>query len=644
MQRTEEEGKFRHLTGFFERVERVFLIAIPSIGILFLLDIHMYLGQALFKEQYLAIFLGLVLASIFLGVPATRGISRYHLPWYDVALAGISLGICLYFSVTYPQYLLEGLAAGKLAYLILSTPAILLVAEATRRMTGWVLVGLVGAFIFYARFTYLFPAPFFGNGVPWKQLSVYLVLDSAGMFGLPLWVVGAIVFGFILLGEFLFFTGGSQLLNDLSLAITGRFRGGPAKVAVVSSSLFGTISGSVVANVAATGVMTIPMMKATGYKSTIAGAIEASASTGGQLLPPVMGIAAFLIAEFLGISYAEVAIAAVIPAALYYFALFMQVDLEAAKTGLTGLSGKLPRIWPLLKKSWLFFPPVVVLVYTLFILNFQPGKASIAAIVSLVVLSLLTRETRKGLWKLPNILERAGRGLLMIGTITAVAGIIIGTIYITGMGTILSTFLATLGEQSLLIMLLTTAVLCIIMGMGMPTAAIYIILAVIVAPSLVSFGVLPIAAHLFIFYFGMMSMITPPICFAAYAAAAIAKTSPTKTGFYASRFGIAAYLVPFIFVYSPALLLESEIQDILLVVAKSLVGLSFLSVALSGFLFRSLGWGKRILIALGAIALLMPPISEIPIATWLLNMVGAALAVIIVFWEWRQRGYTPIST
>ena len=338
------------------------------------------------------------------------------------------------------------------------------------------------------------------------------------------------------------------------------------------------------------------------------------------------------------------AIAAVIPAALYYFALFMQVDLEAAKTGLTGLSGKLPRIWPLLKKSWLFFPPVVVLVYTLFILNFQPGKASIAAIVSLVVLSLLTRETRKGLWKLPNILERAGRGLLMIGTITAVAGIIIGTIYITGMGTILSTLLATLGEQSLLIMLLTTAVLCIIMGMGMPTAAIYIILAVIVAPTLVSFGVLPLAAHLFIFYFGMMSMITPPICFAAYAAAAIAKTSPTKTGFYASRFGIAAYLVPFIFVYSPALLLESEIQDILLVTAKSLVGLSFLSFALSGFLFRSLGWGKRILIALGAIALLMPPISEIPIATWLLNMVGAALAVIIVFWEWRQRGYTPIST
>ena len=225
----------------------------------------------------------------------------------------------------------------------------------------------------------------------------------------------------------------------------------------------------------------------------------------------------------------------------------------------------------------------------------------------------------------------------MIGSITAVAGIIIGAIYISGFATILSTLLVTLGEESLLVMLLTTAVLCIIMGMGMPTASIYIILAIIVAPSLVNLGLIPMAAHLFIFYFGIMSMITPPVCFAAYAGAAIAGANPTKTGFYASRFGIAAYIVPFIFVYSPALLLVGGVQDILLVVMKSLVGLSLLAVALSGFLFRNLGWSRRILIGLGAFALLMPPISEVPVEAWMLNIGGAVLAVVVVFFELMHR-------
>jgi len=637
MTETNGEVKVRHLNGFFGLIERILLIAIPCSGVLFVADIHIYLRQVFFREQYLAIFLGLVLASIFLGVPATSGSPRHSLPWYDVALAAMGLGIGLFLAVVYPAQIFMGIPEAGPEYLILGVLCILLVIEATRRMTGWVLVVIVGVFVFYALFTYLFPPPFFGKGIPWDHLLVYLFMDNNALLGIPLWVSGAILFAFILLGVFLFATGGSEILNDFALAVFGRFRGGPAKVAVLASSLFGTISGSAVSNVAATGVMTIPLMKKTGYRAAVAGAIEAAASTGGQLMPPVMGVTAFVIAEFLAIPYSTVAIAALIPAVIYYFVLFVQVDSEAAKGGLRGITGELPRLWPILKKSWVIAIPLMVLVYTLFILNFQPGKSAIIAVASLFILSFLMKGRRMGLRKLLNTLERAGRGMLMITAINGIAGIVIGLIYITGLGSNISLILLKVGAQNLFLMLVITAVLCIILGMGMPTVSLYIILAVLVAPALIQMGVLPLAAHLFIFYFGLMSMLTPPICFAAYAGAGIAKASPMTTGFYGVRFGIAAYIVPFIFVYSPALLLEGSVSDILFTVTKSLVGLGFIAVAFSGFLFRNLGLGKRILTVLGALGMIIPPGTGIAIAAWLPNIGGAALCFLILFWEMRRR-------
>jgi TRAP transporter 4TM/12TM fusion protein len=637
MNEVDDNTKERHLSGVFRGAERFLLIAIPSIGILFVADIPIYLRQVFFREQYLSIFLGLILGSIYLGAPATRASSKGNPPWYDIILASLGLGIGLFTAIVYPEQIYTGIPQSGLAYQITGVLWLLLVIEATRRITGWVFVVIIGGLIFYAHFTYLFPSPFFGKGIPWQQLVVYLYMDNSALLGLPLWVSGVILFAFILLGVFLFATGARDVLNDFALSTFGRFRGGPAKVAVVASSLFGTISGSAVSNVAATGVMTIPLMKETGYRATMAGAIEAAASTGGQLMPPVMGVTAFVIAEFLGISYSEVAIASILPAVLYYLALFIQVDLQAARSGIRGLTGKLPPIGPAVKKSWLLFLPLFILIYTLFVLYFQPGKSALIAAASLFILSYLTRKNRIGWRTFIDILEKAGRDMLMIGAITATAGIIIGLIYITGLGSIISLILIKIGGKNLFLMLVITAVLCIFLGMGMPTVSLYIILAVLVAPALTEMGVLPIAAHLFIFYFGLMSMVTPPVCFAAYAGAGIAKADPMQTGFYAMLFGIAAYVVPFLFVYSPALLLRGSLIEILVMMAKSIIGFGFLAAALSGFLLLRVSWGTRALITIGSFCVIFPVNAGTPAVVWVLNISGMMLCCSIAFWQWRKR-------
>jgi TRAP transporter 4TM/12TM fusion protein len=618
-------------------INKVLLICIPVSGILFVLDIHLYLGWSVFREQYLSLFLGLILGSAFLSVPSHKGASRKHAPWYDIILAAMGFGICLYSFVTYPEYVLTGPVYMGPETAILGLLIILLVAEATRRLVGWAMVILMLILLFYARFNYLLPAPFVGKGIPWNRLAVYLFLDNAGLFGAPIWVVGSIVFGFILFGQFLFAVGGGKFLNEFSLATMGRYRGGAAKMAILGSSLFGTISGSAVANVTATGVMTIPMMKNCGYRPPVAGAIEAVASTGGQFLPPVMGITAFIVAEILGVPYAEVAIAAIFPAVLFYFVLFLQVDLEAARAGLKGLSEKLPPMKSILKQGLTFVVSLLVLVYTLFFLNFQPGKAAIVAVLAAFILGLFRKETRIGPVKFFNLLEMTGRGLLEIGAICGTAGLVLGLIYTTGLGTTISHILLKVGGESLFLMLLYSAVVSIILGMGMPTAPVYIILAVLVAPAIVKQGVIPMAAHLFIFYFGVVSMITPPVCIASYAAASVAGTSPMITGFYAFRFGIAAFIVPFIFVYSPGLLLEGSLGEILLSIIKAAVGLGLFAVSINGFLFQKLGQVLRTLIGLGALALLMPAGIGLPIKSWMLNGAGFALCMVILFWEWSKR-------
>ncbi|MBI2553137.1 MAG: TRAP transporter fused permease subunit, partial [Candidatus Rokubacteria bacterium] len=377
-----EPSKFRSLSGPSRAAERVLLSALTLVGALWALEAHQLFAPALLKEQYLGLFLALALGAVFLGVKSHGRSPAHRVPWYDWLLCLGGLAVGGYDVVMYPTiaYRLAVLTPDKVW---LGALAILLVLEATRRLVGWVMVALGAAFILYAKFAYLLPGPFSAKGSTWERIAVYLYLDTNGLFGFPLAVTASIVVAFIFFGQALYAVGGDKFLTDLALVAMGRYRGGPAKVAVVASSLFGTVSGSAVSNVVVDGAITIPMMKRTGYAPHMAAAIEAVASTGGQIMPPVMGVAAFLIAEYLAIPYGEVALAAVIPALLYYLALFVQVDLEAAKGHLSGLPrGQLPQFRRVMARGWSFLMPLLVLVYTLMIALWQAGKAGMAAVIA----------------------------------------------------------------------------------------------------------------------------------------------------------------------------------------------------------------------------------------------------------------------
>ncbi|MFQ5814126.1 MAG: TRAP transporter permease, partial [Anaerolineae bacterium] len=612
-------SRYRQLTGFSSGFLRVLLVAIPVVSTLFVAEVHSYLRIVFYKEQYMGVFLALVLGAVFLAVPATKRGPRYRIPWYDLLLCLLGLAVGLYVAVLYPRVIFR-IAYPSPDKVFLGIVGILIVLEATRRTTGWTLVGVASTFILYARFTHFMPGALYAKGIPWEELAISLYLDANGMLGFPTWVISTMVFAFIFFGQMLFLTGGGKFLTEFSLATMGRFRGGPAKMALVASTLFGTISGSAVANVSMTGVVTIPLMKNTGYRPHVAGAIEAVASTGGQLAPPVMGIAAFLMAEFLSIPYAQVALAAVIPAALYYIALFTQVDLEAAKQGLRGLpKEQLPALGKVLHQGWFFLVPLVVVVYALFILNFSPGKAGIAATAVVLVLSFVRRHTRPTLSRFVAILEATGRAMLDIGVIGATVGFVIGTISLSGVGFIFSFLMVGLGEGNLLLLLALTALVSIILGMGLPAGAVYILLAVMVGSAMEQLGILPIAAHMFFFYFGMLSMITPPVCLATFAAASIAGSDPLRTGIEAVRLGVIAYIVPFIFIFSPALLMQAPPLTIVLSAVTATVGAVLLGIALSGFLFRRIVWGSRLLLTVGSVALLIPPGGAIALS-WPINL------------------------
>jgi TRAP transporter 4TM/12TM fusion protein len=634
-------------------------MGIPVVGAFFVLDVPTYLNMAFFRwdiawrltilqEQYFGIFLAMILGNVFLIVPATRSATRDRVPWYDALLSILGVVVGLYVAFLYPRILWE-LGIITPDRVIVGGLAILLVLEALRRLTGWFLVGLGLFFIFYARFTWLFPGVFYGRGTSWNELTNYLFLDPNALLGLPIKVTAGIVLAFIFFGNMLFAVGGGKFLTDISMATFGRFRGGPAKMAVVASSLFGTISGSAVSNVATTGVMTIPLMKQSGYKPHIAAAVEAVASTGGQLMPPIMGAAAFLIAEFIGVPYRQVIIAAFLPAVLYYLAVFVQVDLEAGRTGLRGLSrGQLPSVRRVMGQSWLFIVPLAALIYALgvlpapFGLNFEAGKAGFTGVLVILVLGfLLQRQTRlRGAWIL-QALESTGRSLLELSVIVALAGFIIGAINVSGLGFNLSLSLVDLAGGNVGILLLIVAAAGIVLGMGMPTTAVYILLAVLTAPALIQLGIEPLAAHLFILYYGMMSMITPPICFAAYAGAAIAGSDSMRTGYAAMRLGVVAYIVPFLLVFAPALLLMGSAGEVLGVVSTAMVAAILLSVALVGYLFRELGLIRRVLFALAAIGLFIPAQGQIFWVGLTSDIVGGLLALGLILGEWRGRGSRP---
>jgi TRAP transporter 4TM/12TM fusion protein len=579
------------------------ILTLGAIG--WALDAYNRVGIALYDQQYLAAMLAVTLAMAFLKFPV-RGKEKTELPWYDVVAALAAFTATSYLATFYPR-IVDLVYLRQTDSVIVSVVLIVLLIEALRRATGIVLPILVMAFISYALLANHLP----GSGIPtdWRKLSLALAANYTGILGLPVKVATTIVIAFVLFGQILQHTGGMQFFTDLSMALMGRFRGGAAKIAVLGSCLFGSISGSAVANVVATGIVTIPLMKRAGMPAHKAGAIEAVASTGGQLMPPVMGAAAFLIAEFLETSYATVVMAAIVPGLLYYIALFIQADLEAAKEGIPPVDPKsIPPAGPIWRAGWYFPIAFAILLCGLFYLNYQPEKAVIGAILALIFCSVAFgfQGKRFSARDLLQALIETGHGALELILITGAAGIVIGVLAISGLGFQLTLGLVQIGQGHLFLLLMLSAVVCIVLGMGLPTVGVYVLLATLVAPSLVEVGVKPIAAHLYVMYFGMMSMITPPIAIAAFAAASVAKADAMRTGFAAMRFGWTAFIVPILFVYSPTLLLIGPPLDIVVAVATAMFGVWLVSCAAVGYFMRPLGLVGRLAFAAAGIAALIP--------------------------------------
>ena len=626
----------RSLRGCARWIEFALATGLPVLGILFILNVPSQVGFELYTEQYFGFFLAVILGLTFIKYPAGRRASRTRVAWYDWILAAGGLAVGGFIAVKWPELVLT-VAYATAPQLSLGVLALVLILEAIRRAIGWSVTLLVACFIFYAHFTWLFPGFLYSRGVPWDQLVNYLYLDTSAL--LSMVRIGATIgLAFILLGEVLLVFGASQFFTDVAFALMGRFRGGPAKAAVIGSSLMGTISGGPVTNVMLTGPVTIPMMIRTGNPRHVAAAIEALASSGGQIMPPVMGVAAFMMADFLQIPYAEVARAALIPALLYYIAIFIQVDLEAAKNGMKGLpAAELPKALPVLAKGWIFLAPLGILLYTLFVMGMQAATAGVlSALFSLVVMLLIKENRRQFFRRLLETLEGTTRILLDISVILAGAGLIVGAMSISGLSSSIAFALVAVAGDNLFLLLVMAAIVSVILGMGMPSVAAYVIVVLMVAPALEKMGVLPLAAHLFVFYFAIISNFTPPVAVAAFAAAAIAETSPLRAGLTATRMGVIAYALPFLFVLQPSLIGRGPVWEIVLATGTAAFGALLLGMAFVGYTFRPIGPLLRLLLFLAAIALLLPHGIVVNIAAGrIIEIAGAALALLILFMEWR---------
>jgi TRAP transporter 4TM/12TM fusion protein len=557
-------------------------VPLTVIGILWLLDTPRRLGFVILTEQYLAVMIGMATLA---GLAIARTKRGYWLVDWILGLASFTSWCWLAYH--YEGWILDPINRGAEKWL----PAILAILgalEATRRHCGPVMAFLAVGFIAYGLFGTHLPGIFSAVDISPARYILYLYTDTNGIPGLVLSVGATQILGFIVFGAMLNAAGGSQILTDLAMATMGHRRGGPAKVAIIASSLFGTLSGSTVANVMSTGIVTIPMMKRSGFSASYAAAIEAVASNGGQIAPPVMGATAFVIAEFLQVSYASVVLAALLPAIAYYFTLYLQVDRYAVANGLVGVDrSELPPILPVLARAWPLLFPLGVLMYFLFGVGYAPGKAALYAAFASGALYFVTAP--RGASRLTILLEvgrNAGTTLVPILLVCAIAGIIIGTINITGLGFALTLALGQIAEVGgILLLLVITALLAIVLGLGMPTTGVYVVISVLLAPALVKAGIDLMAAHLFIFYFGLLSMLTPPVAIASYAAATLAESDMWRTALVGVKLAIVAYLVPFIFVFNKALLLDGSWLQI---------AVSCISVAVSGFMLAEvLTWHER---------------------------------------------------
>ena len=621
----------------------VFSILLTFGSVAWAADWYTAIGLQLYNEQFLAAMLGLVLALAFLSVPMRKN-GQGRLPWYDAAAALVGFVASWYVAAQYPQ-LANEIAYRPLDAMIISVVLLLLILEGVRRAAGPVLVIILLLFFAYALFGHLIPGKLTGRDLQLEDLLIGLALDPQALLGIPMKIGTTVVISFLFLGQVLFLSGGSGFFTGIATSGMGRYRGGSAKIAVAASSLFGSISGSAVSNVVSTGVITIPLMRDSGYTAESAGAIEAVASTGGQLMPPLMGASAFVMAEFLEVPYADVVLAAIIPAFLYYLALFVVTDLEAAKIGIARIAlDQLPKAWPVLKAGWFFPLPFGVLIYGLFGANLRPEEAALYSVVTLLLCAMVFgyEGKRAGPMLIVKALEETGRSCIELLLIVAVAGLVIGLLNISGLGFALTYTLVEIGGGNLAVLLILGALICIVLGMGMPTLGVYVLVAALVAPSLVELGVNKMAAHLFVLYFGMMSMITPPVAIAAFAAASLTRADPMRTGLAAVRFGWVAYVIPFLFVMSPGLLMAGGVAGILIALITVSIGVWLGSVGLIGYFVRPLSWLLRAVFMVSGLCAMLP--AEAFAAGMSLKLAGIAMGAVVVATELTKRRRRAVSS
>ncbi|MCR5410167.1 MAG: TRAP transporter permease [Lachnospiraceae bacterium] len=601
MKKYDRESNFRVFTGKPAIAVKILLVGFS------LFCIWVTLFATFLEEIRLTSFMGLIVLLGFLYYPADKNNNREnYIPWYDILGMVLGSGAFLYYTFSAEQIIQQGTRFEPYQILI-AVIGIAALLEVTRRSVGWPILIVALFFIVYALVYGLTNPSAIGR---LKYLVRNLFYAKTGILSTPINVCSKYIVVFIIFGAFLERTGISELFINLANCIAGRFAGGPAKVAVISSALCGMVSGSSVGNTVTTGSVTIPMMKETGYKSEFSGAVEAAASTGGQIMPPIMGAAAFLMADIIGVPYSDILVRAVFPAVLYFTGIFIAVHLEAKKHGLTGIPvDKLPRFSKLLKRIYLLAPLVLLVIWvSKNMMTMQRAAAfSIVAAIVVGILDGFAGGERFTLKKFFEALEAGGKGTITVGAACGVAGIISGTITMTGLANEMINAIVAVAGDKLFIALFLTMLCCIVLGMGVPTTATYCIMAATCAPILTRMGVPILAAHFFVFYFGIVADITPPVALAAYAGSAIAKSNPMRTAYAATKMAIGAFIIPYIFCFNPEMLLiDTGFTSVIMVYITAFIGIVGVASALEGYLMTDMLIIERVLLTAGGILLIFP--------------------------------------
>lgn len=639
-------GKSRHrlISGHWLVVIMTFTCVATGLAVNQFFNLGFFIGYTILDNHYQYALVGLLMPIVFLVFPAHKKASRDRIPWYDTALFLVTVSVIGFFVFNSEKILDLGWEFGAPDHAVyLSYILWLLLLEVTRRAGGTSLLVIVSLVSIYPLIADKMPGLISGLSSTLADTAAYHIMSNESLLGIPMRALANLVIGFLIFGVALQHTGGGKFFINLAFATLGHVRGGPAKVAIFASGLMGSMSGSVISNVVTTGVMTIPAMKRTGFSAACAAGVEACASTGGVLMPPIMGATAFIMAVFLEVPYIDIAVAAIIPSFLYFFGLFVQIDAYAARMNLPGMVREdLPKIGATLREGWYFIVVFALLIFLLVFLK-REVLAPFYATVLLIAINQVASKERWGWKELKNFVASTGFLLAEITAILAGVGLIVGALSVTGMAGTFVNDLVFLAGGDTLILLLMGAVTSFIMGIGMTVTAAYIFLAIVLAPALVQGGLDPMAVHLFIFYWGMVSYITPPVALGAYAAAAIAEAHPMRTGFEAMRLGSVIYFIPFFFVLDTAFILRAPLWDIVFVTTRAMIGITLLAGALQGYLIgvgtlmnhNIIGWGIRAVIFVSGLCLATPGGGLIPFSNLQLIVVGLVLAgsgILLTFW------------